>query len=62
VSSPSHRCEGCGATLQSKDELDKQPGAAGRSWYCTYCGTSVPGLVAEKLSHHRDGSATDRRS
>lgn len=62
MSSPAHRCDGCGALLESVDELDKQPGTAGRSWSCTYCGTSVPGIVGEKLSHHRDGSATDRRS
>jgi len=61
VSSPAHRCDGCGATLQSVDELDRQSGTAGRSWSCTYCGTSVPSIVGEKLSHRRDGSATDRR-
>lgn len=62
VSSPSHECDGCGAVLRSVDELDKQPRTTGRSWTCTYCGTAVPGVVAEKLSHRRDGSATDRRS
>lgn len=62
VTAPSHRCDGCGATLGSKDELDHESGAGGRSWYCRYCGTAVPGIVAEKLSHRRDGSATDRRS
>lgn len=62
VSSPSHRCDGCGALLESVTELDRQSGTTGRSWACTYCGTSVPSVVGEKLSHHRDESATDRRS
>jgi len=57
----SHRCEGCGATLSSVDELHKQPGTATRTWLCAYCRTPVPGVVAERLSHQRDGSPTDRR-
>ncbi|WP_247006960.1 hypothetical protein [Halorientalis litorea] len=62
MSSPSHRCGGCGALLESVTELDREPNPTGRSWSCTYCGTSVPSVVGEKLSHRRDGSATDRRS
>jgi hypothetical protein len=57
-----HRCEGCGATLGSADELLKEDRATGRSWYCRYCRTPVPGIVAERLAHQEDGSPTDRRS
>lgn len=61
MSSPSYRCDGCGATLRSVDELDKHSGTARRSWTCAYCGTSVPSMTAEKLSHREDPGATDRR-
>ncbi|MFB6301905.1 MAG: hypothetical protein ABEH78_03465 [Haloferacaceae archaeon] len=57
----SYRCDGCGASLGSRDELDKEPRPTGRSWFCTYCGVSVPARVAERLQHARDGSPTDRR-
>jgi DNA-directed RNA polymerase subunit RPC12/RpoP len=57
----SYRCDGCGATLRAREDLDREAGVAGRSWYCTYCGVSVPGRVAERLQHRRDGSPTDRR-
>lgn len=56
-----HRCEGCGATLRSVDELERESRSTGRDWFCTYCRTPVPAVVAERLSHRRDGSATDRR-
>jgi DNA-directed RNA polymerase subunit RPC12/RpoP len=58
----SYRCDGCGATLQSVEELDRQVGTATRSWFCTYCGVSVPSRVAERIQHREDGGATDRRS
>jgi DNA-directed RNA polymerase subunit RPC12/RpoP len=58
---PSYHCDGCGATLRAVEELDRQSGTAGRSWACTYCGTTVPAVIAERLSHRSDGSATDRR-
>lgn len=57
----SYRCDGCGATLQSVEELDKEVGTATRSWFCAYCGVSVPSRVAELIQHREDGSATDRR-
>lgn len=57
----SYRCDGCGASLGAREELDREPGVAGRSWYCTYCGVSVPARVAERIQHDRDGSPTDRR-
>ncbi|MFB6163959.1 MAG: hypothetical protein ABEJ31_02265 [Haloarculaceae archaeon] len=61
MSGPTHRCGGCGATLRSVDELERESRATGRTWRCAYCGTTVPGVVAERLSHRRDGSPTDRR-
>ncbi|PSP86255.1 hypothetical protein BRC83_00895 [Halobacteriales archaeon QS_1_68_17] len=61
MTDPSYRCDGCGATLRAVDELTVESGVAGRSWFCGYCGTSVDSVVAEKLSHVEDGTATDRR-
>lgn len=56
-----YTCDGCGASLGAVDELHREPTTTGRSWYCGYCRTSVPNAVGERLSHHRDGSPTDRR-
>jgi DNA-directed RNA polymerase subunit RPC12/RpoP len=57
----SYRCDGCGATLRSVEELEKVAGTARRSWRCTYCGVSVPSHAAERIQHQEDGSATHRR-
>jgi len=59
--SSTYRCDGCGATLSSVDELEREERATGRAWFCRYCRTPVPGVIAERLSHQRDGSPTDRR-
>jgi len=58
--SSSYTCNGCGAALESVDDLRREPTTTGRSWYCRYCRAPVPGIVGERLSHRRDGSATDR--
>jgi DNA-directed RNA polymerase subunit RPC12/RpoP len=56
-----YRCDGCGASLGAREDLDRRSGVAGRSWACTYCGVTVPAQVAERLQHRRDGSPTDRK-
>lgn len=56
-----YSCDGCGATLASGDELLRESTTTGRTWYCRYCRSPVPGVVAERLSHREDGSPTDRR-
>ncbi|ESS07041.1 MAG: hypothetical protein A07HB70_00721 [uncultured archaeon A07HB70] len=56
-----YRCDGCGAPLGAREDLDRESGVTGRSWACTYCGVGVPTRVAERLQHRRDGSPTDRR-
>lgn len=46
-----YECEGCLATLESRDDLDQERGTVQVSWKCRYCQTKVPGRVAEKLKH-----------
>ncbi|WP_199174760.1 hypothetical protein [Halegenticoccus soli] len=53
MSSTSYRCKGCGATLETKDDLTRQQGITRSSWFCRYCMTAVPGVVGEKLKHRR---------
>jgi DNA-directed RNA polymerase subunit RPC12/RpoP len=48
-----HVCAGCHAELSGKDDLDKEVGDVYSKWNCRYCGTRVPGVVAEKLKHQR---------
>lgn len=57
----SHTCDGCGATLGAREELHHESTPTGRSWYCGYCRMPIPDSIGERLSHRRDGSATDRR-
>jgi hypothetical protein len=57
----SSRCDGCGASLDAREELNRRARATGRSWTCTYRGVTVPARVAERLQHRRDGAPTDRR-
>jgi uncharacterized Zn finger protein len=46
-------CEGCGAILENETDLTKEAGTARRAWRCADCGTSVPGIVAEKINHQK---------
>jgi DNA-directed RNA polymerase subunit RPC12/RpoP len=48
-----HTCSGCHARLERKDDLEKDPGTVYPSWRCRYCGTELPGIVAEKLKHQQ---------
>lgn len=57
----SYVCDGCGATLAARQELECHRGTTTRSWSCTYCGVSVPSRVAERIQHHENEGATDRR-
>jgi len=45
-----HRCI-CGATLRYKQDLDRERGTVSSTWKCTDCGTPVPGVIAERISH-----------
>jgi predicted SprT family Zn-dependent metalloprotease len=46
-----YRCDGCGTRLESREDLTRQQGVTGSAWFCRQCGTSVPGVVGEKLKH-----------
>ncbi|ELY45284.1 hypothetical protein [Natronorubrum bangense] len=45
-----YRCH-CGALLEFKQDLEKEPGLTTRSWKCKDCGIPVPSQYAEKISH-----------
>ncbi|SDD50909.1 hypothetical protein [Natrinema hispanicum] len=45
-----YRCQ-CGALLEFKQDLEKESGTTTRNWKCKDCGTPVPGITAEKISH-----------
>jgi len=45
-----HTCP-CGAVLEFKQDLEKEPGGRVARWKCRACGTPVPAIVAEKLKH-----------
>jgi len=48
-----HVCTGCGALLDNEKDLDREQGTVTSAWNCGECGTSVPGVVAEKLQHQK---------
>lgn len=50
MSPASHRCV-CGATLRYKQDLETEAGTTRRRFTCRECGTEVPGIVAERISH-----------
>ncbi|WP_254272469.1 hypothetical protein [Haloarcula marina] len=45
-----HQCL-CGATLRYRQDLRKDTSGTTRRWQCKDCGTLVPGIVGERLSH-----------
>lgn len=51
MSRTTHICQGCGLELRSKRDLRKEQGQVYSRWTCRDCGTTVPGMVAEKLKH-----------
>lgn len=50
MSGTTHQCL-CGATLRFRQDLTRERTGATPTWTCADCGTRVPGVVAEKLSH-----------
>ncbi|MFC4358523.1 hypothetical protein ACFO0N_11285 [Halobium salinum] len=46
-----YRCGACNELLRTTEDLRRQQGVTGSRWFCRYCGTSVPGMVGEKLKH-----------
>ena len=59
MSRTTHVCAGCGAELRSKRDLEKEPGTVRAAWHCRHCGTSVPGMVAEKIKHQKQFESRD---
>lgn len=46
--------------LRSKRDLSKEAGDVYASWNCRHCGTSVPGVVAEKIRHQKQHGGQTR--
>jgi hypothetical protein len=51
VTRTTYECEGCREPIESNDDLEKQDGTVRTHWQCALCGTTVPGVVAEKIKH-----------
>ncbi|WP_169051741.1 hypothetical protein [Halorhabdus amylolytica] len=48
-----YTCDGCGARLDNEKDLTKEDGRVRPSWKCRRCQTSVPPVVAERLTHQK---------
>jgi hypothetical protein len=51
VTRTTYDCEGCRERIECKDDLRKAEGTVRTRWRCALCGTTVPGVVAEKIKH-----------
>ncbi|WP_229125028.1 hypothetical protein [Halapricum desulfuricans] len=47
-----------GARLDNETDLQKREGTTRPSWQCRVCETTVPSVVAERISHQKQ-NATD---
>jgi hypothetical protein len=50
MSPTTHGCP-CGATLRFRQDMTKESSGVRRRWQCKDCGTPIPGIVGERLSH-----------
>ncbi|MFB6254983.1 MAG: hypothetical protein ABEI06_10285 [Halobacteriaceae archaeon] len=50
MSRTTYRCV-CGLELKYKQDLVKERGAGPPTWKCKDCGSQIPSMVAEKISH-----------
>jgi hypothetical protein len=56
VTRTTYICDGCGATLDNEKDLRKLDGTARPRWQCRVCQTTVPGVVAERISHQKQNA------
>jgi hypothetical protein len=50
MSPTTHGCP-CGATLRFRQDMTRDSSGIRRRWQCKDCGTPIPGIVGERLSH-----------
>jgi hypothetical protein len=50
MSRTTHGCP-CGATLRFRQDMTRESSGIRRRWQCKDCGTPIPGIVGERLSH-----------
>ncbi|MFB6201429.1 MAG: hypothetical protein ABEI98_05405 [Halorhabdus sp.] len=48
-----YTCDGCGTRLDNQKDLLWEEGTKGPTWKCARCQTTVPGVIAERISHQR---------
>lgn len=48
-----YTCDGCGAVLDNEKDLRRLDGTTRSRWQCVVCQTSVPSVVAERISHQK---------
>jgi len=48
-----YTCDGCGATLDNEKDLQRLDGTTRPTWRCRVCQTTVPSVVAERISHQK---------
>lgn len=51
-----YTCDGCGALLDNEKDLRKREGTTRLSWQCRVCETTVPSVVAERISHQKQNA------
>ncbi|QCC50845.1 hypothetical protein [Halapricum salinum] len=55
-----YTCDGCGARLDNEKDLRKLDGTKRPQWQCRICQTTVPSVVAERLSHQKQNAQEQR--
>ncbi|MFW6018376.1 MAG: hypothetical protein ACOCPX_06100 [Halapricum sp.] len=51
-----YTCDGCGARVNNRTDLQKRDGTARPRWHCRVCETVVPSVVAERISHQKENA------
>jgi DNA-directed RNA polymerase subunit RPC12/RpoP len=53
VTRTKYTCEGCGARLDNEKDLLRADATTRPVWKCARCQTTVPSVVAERISHQK---------
>ncbi|QSG10344.1 hypothetical protein [Halapricum desulfuricans] len=51
-----YTCDGCGTQLDNEKDIQKSTGTIRPDWQCRTCGTTVPSVVAERISHQKQNA------
>jgi len=53
VTRTTYTCDGCGARLDNEKDLQQADATTTPTWKCIRCQTTVPSVVAERISHQK---------